>query len=92
MYNPNPIDTSKVELPIELKKLVEKLAENNHDIWAQQRIKDGWSFGPERDDSKKQHPDLVPYNELPESEKEYDRNSARENLKAIMVLGYSIKH
>jgi len=90
-YKPMPIDTSKVKLPDELLKLTELLAENSHDNWARQRITEGWTLGPKRDDTKKQHPDLVPYKDLPESEKEYDRKSAMETLKAIVALGYGIK-
>jgi hypothetical protein len=72
MYQPKPIDTAHVGLPAGVADLVERLAEHNHDIWAQQRFAAGWTYGPQRDDAKKQNPDLVPYAELPESEKEYD--------------------
>jgi len=89
MYHPSPIDTSKIDIPEALNDLIEYLAKNNHEIWAQQRIKEGWTYGPKRDDKKKQHPDLLPYDELPESEKEYDRNSARETIKVIISLGFN---
>ncbi len=88
MYQPKPIDTTLIVVPDELSDLTEKLAENIHDIWALQRIQDGWTYGEKRDDDKKKHPDLIPYNELPESEKEYDRKSAIETIKAIMASGY----
>ena len=91
-YEPNPIDTSEVSLPDGLTELIERLAENNHDIWASQRIAEGWTYGPKRDDAAKKHPDLVPYSELPESEKEYDRNSVAETLKAVIALGYDIRN
>ncbi len=91
MYLPSPIDTSKIDLPKELNALMEHLAENNHDNWAQQRIKEGWTYGPKRNDDKKQHPDLVPFDRLPETEKEYDRNSSRETLKAIISLGFNLQ-
>ena len=91
MYTPRPIDTTAVSLPQGLAELVEKLAEHNHDIWAQGRIAEGWTYGPARNDEKKQHPDLKPYAELAESEKDYDRRSVRETLKAIMALGYTIE-
>jgi hypothetical protein len=71
-------------------ELTERLAEHAHDIWAAQRLADGWRYGPERNDELKQHPCLVPYAELPESEKAYDRNAALETLKAIVALGYRI--
>jgi hypothetical protein len=70
--------------------LTERLAEHSHDVWATQRIADGWTYGPKRDDATKQHPDLIPYAELPEPEKEYDRKAAMETLKAIIALGYRI--
>ena len=91
MYKPRPIDTSNIELPDDIVQLTEQLAENNHDLWTQQRIAEGWAHGPERDDTNKKHPDLVPYSDLPESEKEYDRRAAMETLKAILALGYRIE-
>ena len=90
MYNPKPIDTSNVILPDELIALTERIAENVHDIWAMGRISEGWSYGEEKDAKKRTTPLLVPYNELPESEKEYDRNTAMETLKLVVSLGYTI--
>ena len=89
-YVPAPISTEGVTLPPELDALVERLAENNHDHWARQRIEAGWTYGPRRDDVRKTHPDLVPYGDIPEGEKEYDRTSVLETLKAILTLGYQI--
>ncbi len=90
-YNPDTIDTSGVELNPRLSELIERLAANNHDHWALQRIAEGWRFGPERNDKAKTHPDLVPYEELQDSEKEYDRRSVVETLKAIIALGYRVE-
>ena len=90
MYTPTPISTEGVSLPPELAELVDRLAENLHDHWARRRIETGWTYGPQRDDARKAHPDLVPYGELPEGEKQYDRTSARETLKVLLTLGYSI--
>jgi len=89
-YQPKPIDTEDVALPRELLPLTERLAENAHDLWATQRLAEGWSYGPQRGDKAKKHPCLVPYGELPESEKEYDRVAALGTLKAILKLGYRI--
>ena len=89
-YQPKPIDTSAIQLPKELVDLTERLADNAHDLWAQQRMSDGWTLGPKRDDAAKKHPCLVPYDQLPESEKEYDRLIAIKTLKAIVALGYRI--
>lgn len=91
MYEPKPIDTNDIVLSEELLALTEKLAENTHDVWALGRIGQGWKYGEKRDDVKKETPCLVPYNELPESEKEYDRNTALETLKLIVKLGYTIE-
>jgi len=89
-YQPKPIDTSAAQLPPELRELTERLAENAHELWAAQRIGEGWSYGPERDDRARHHPNLVPYMDLSEGEKEYDRLTAVGTLKAILILGYLI--
>jgi len=89
-YHPRPIDTSGISLPPELSALTEHLAENAHDLWAAQRLSQGWRFGPQRDDAKQLHPCLVPYAELPDSEKDYDRQAALGTLGAILSLGYRI--
>lgn len=90
-YKPAPLDTKAIELPDDLQQLLERLAENTHDVWARQRMADGWTWGPHRDDAAKKNPCLVPYAELPESEKLYDRQTAGEVLKAIVKLGYKVQ-
>lgn len=89
-YIPQPIDTSDIQLPEELNPLLEAMAKNVHEVWAQTRIAQGWQYGPERNDAKKFHPMLVPYEDLPEEEKEYDRNTSVESLKLILKLGFHI--
>lgn len=89
-YTPATIDTSHVNLSPDLEELVEKLAQNNHDHWARKRIDEGWRYGVNRNDSNKEHPDLVPYEQLPEAEKEYDRKTVIEALKAIIAMGYEV--
>lgn len=91
MYEPKPIDTSKIELSKDLLELTEKIAENVHDVYVKSRIEEGWTYGKCRDDVKKTNPTLVPYDELPENEKEYDRNTSLETIKLIIKLGYSIE-
>ena len=91
MYKPNPIDTSKIELPRELLELTEKIAENVHENWSSGRIAEGWTYGPTRDDTLKTTPCLVPYAQLTEAEKEYDRVTALQTLKLIVALGYRIE-
>lgn len=89
-YKPHPRDLSSVSIPAELDALVEALAENVHDTWAQSRIDAGWTYGPARDDAKKTNPCLVPYGDLPESEKEYDRDTALATVKFILAEGWRI--
>ena len=89
-YAPTPISTDGVILPPYLDALIEQLSENNHDHWARRRIEEGWIYGMMRDDTRKTHPDLVPYRDLSNDEKEYDRTSVVETLKVILALGYQI--
>lgn len=90
-YQPRPVDTTKITLPEDLQDLVERMAENVHEIWAKTRLEQGWKYGKERNDIEKTHPCLVAYDELPESEKEYDRNTAVETVKLILSLGFKIE-
>lgn len=89
-YTPCPIDTDNVFLPSELSELQELLSKNVHETWAAGRIADGWKYGPVRNDSTKEHPCLVPYEQLTEREKDYDRETAFQTLKAIVKLGFKI--
>jgi len=89
-YIPKPIDTTKIVLSKDLLALTELLAKNTHEVWAKQRLAEGWKYGIERNDTEKLHPCLVPYEDLPEREKEYDRNTAMETLKIIESLGFKI--
>ena len=89
-YTPQPLDTSDVVLPEELNALVEQIAKNVHEVWAQSRMEQGWTYGEERNDELKHHPCLVPYEELPEIEKDYDRDTALGTLKLICKFGFKI--
>lgn len=89
-YDPRPIDVSNIDLDADLEDLTEAVAENAHDIWARARMDEGWTYGPVRDDARKLHPDLVPYAQLPESEKEYDRLMAMNTLRLVRRLGFDI--
>lgn len=91
MYDPKPVDTRDVRLPGELLALTEQIAENVHDVWALGRVAEGWKYGETKDPGKKITPLLVPYGELPEGEKEFDRSTALETLKLIVKLGYTIQ-
>jgi hypothetical protein len=90
-YIPDIIDTSDVHLPVKLVQLTEAIAKNVHEVWAAGRIADGWKYGEERNDKLKLHPCLIPYDELPESEKEFDRATAISTLKLIENMGFEIK-
>jgi len=90
-YTPHPFDTTNIQLSLDLLELTELLAGNTHEVWAQQRIADGWRYGAERNDADKLHPCLVPYEKLTETEKMYDRNTAVETLKVIMKIGFRIE-
>ena len=89
-YVPQPVDTNDIELPVELNLLVEQMAKNVHEVWAQSRMEQGWTYGEERNDALKHHPCLIPYEELPEMEKAYDRDTSLETLKLICKLGFKI--
>jgi len=91
-YDPRPVNLDSVELGEDLDDLTEALAEHAHDIWARQRIDQGWTYGEKRDDENKKHPDLVPYSDLSEQEKDYDRNTSMQTLKLLKRLGYDITH
>lgn len=90
-YHPCPIQTEGINLPEDIIMLSERIAKNVHEVWAAARIAEGWTWGEKRDDTLKQHPCIVPYDELPEIEKQYDRETAMQTLKVIMKLGYIIK-
>ena len=89
-YIPAPVDTTHVQLPEELMALAEAISKNVHEVWAQNRMNEGWTYGPVRDDAKRQTPCLVPYEKLSEEEKAYDRNTALATLKFIVTQGFEI--
>ena len=90
MYTPNPLNLGGVQFPRELLPLVDNMAENVHEEWAQEKISEGWTWGEEEDDKEKKHPSLVPYKELPESEKEDMRDSAITTILTILACGFKI--
>ena len=90
-YTPQPIDTSLIQLPQDLQELGEMLARNTHENYVSRRLAEGWTYGPVRDDAARQNPTLVPYEELPEEEKAYDRVTSTETLKVLIALGYRIE-
>lgn len=90
VYVPQPLNLEEVVLPEEVLELSEKIAKNMHDVWTEQRMNEGWTYGEERNDLEEKHPCLVEYENLPEDEKEYDRNTALSSLKMVYALGFEI--
>jgi hypothetical protein len=70
--------------------MTEDIAANVHDVWAEGRIAEGWTYGEEKDAVRKTTPQLVPYDQLPESEKEYDRSTALYAIRYVIKRGYKI--
>lgn len=91
VYEPYPIHLDDITLDENLSELQEAIAENAHEIWAKARTDQGWTYGPERNDQKKETPDMIPYCNLPESEKLYDREMAMQTLKLVKKLGFEIR-
>jgi hypothetical protein len=89
-YTPTPMNTGDIAVPANLQPLVERIAGHVHDTWSRKRIAEGWSYGPRRDDKRKENPSLVPYKELSDSEKDYDRETVKETIRAALLLGYDI--
>jgi ryanodine receptor 2 len=90
-YRPKPLDTSSVAIPESLFALMETLSANTHDLWARRRMGEGWTFGRQRDDGLRKHPNLVPYDDLAQEDRDYDRMLVCEVIKAILKLGYEIR-
>lgn len=90
-YTPHPADLSEVELPLELLELAEAISKNVHEVWAAGRMREGWTYGPVRDDAQRQTPCLVPFEELSDEEKAYDWNTAANTLKYIVASGFEIR-
>lgn len=90
-YDPQPVDTSHTFLSKDLEYLINDLAKQLHEVWAHKKIQQGWLFGPVRDNEKKRHPLLIPYEQLPDKDKEYNREMSREQIKVIVALGWNIK-
>lgn len=89
-YTPHPADLDNIKLPEELVELVEAISKNVHEVWSAGRISEGWTYGPRRDDKKRETPCLVPYEELSDEEKAYDWNTVSNTLKYIISMGFEI--
>ncbi|XP_035793570.1 ryanodine receptor-like isoform X10 [Anopheles albimanus] len=91
-YNPQPIDTSMVQLTNDLNQIVQKFSEHYHDAWASRKLENGWTYGDQWSDTNKTHPRLKPYNTLSEYERERYREPVRESLKGLLALNWRIEH
>jgi RyR domain len=70
---------------------VELLAGLEHDRWAADLVRDGWSPGPVKDHERREHTLLVPWSDLPESEREKDRASIRGLPEILTRAGFAIQ-
>lgn len=91
MWQPQPIDTSGIALPVSVSKERETLSRQAHDIWAAKRLADGWRYGEARDDKAKTHPNLVAYEELNDDDKSYDRELIDGTIRLLIKLGFRIE-
>ena len=90
-YSPNPVDLTGIELSQELREDMEKVSKNIHETWGMERQKQGWSYGEVLDAEQKKHPCMIPYEKLPESEKDIDRATVEQTIKMLLFMGYTIE-
>ncbi|XP_072545007.1 ryanodine receptor 2 [Salminus brasiliensis] len=90
IFTPTPVDTSQVVLPPQLELIRECLAENLHELWLLDKIEQGWTHGPVRDDSKKVHPGLVEFSKLPDQERHGNLQAAENTIRTLLALGAHI--
>ncbi|XP_061097426.1 ryanodine receptor 3-like isoform X2 [Conger conger] len=86
-FIPVPVETSHIVMPPHLENVRDKLAENIHELWGMNKIELGWSYGKIRDDNKRQHPCLVDFSKLPDTERNYNTQMSTETLKTLLALG-----
>ncbi len=82
---------SKISIDPTITEILETLACNVHNQWMKGRLEAGWKLGSKRDDEKKEHPSLIPYEELPETEKEYDRQTVLTTINGLLENGFEIR-
>ncbi|XP_062134846.1 ryanodine receptor isoform X8 [Drosophila sulfurigaster albostrigata] len=87
-YKPAPLDLSAVTLTPKLEELVDQLAENTHNLWARERIQQGWTYGLNEDSENHRSPHLVPYSKVDEAIKKANRDTASETVRTLLVYGY----
>uniref|UniRef100_A0A8B9LR02 Ryanodine receptor 2b (cardiac) n=1 Tax=Astyanax mexicanus TaxID=7994 RepID=A0A8B9LR02_ASTMX len=90
IFTPTPVDTSQLVLPPQLEIIRERLAENLHELWLLDKIEQGWTHGPVRDDSKKVHPGLAEFSKLPEQERQSNLQATENTIRTLLALGAHI--
>ncbi|XP_074531886.1 ryanodine receptor 2 [Halichoeres trimaculatus] len=90
-YKPAPLDLSQVFLNPAHEELVKLMAENDHNVWARERIKQGWTYGAQQDVKAKRSPYLVPYSLLDERSRKGGMESVREAVCTLLAYGYSLE-
>ncbi|TSO67486.1 Ryanodine receptor 3 [Bagarius yarrelli] len=90
-YKPMPLELSEVKLSPAQELLVDKLAENAHNVWAKDRVKQSWTYGIQQDPKNKRNPRLVPYVLLDERTKKSNRDSLREAIRTLIGCGYNVE-
>lgn len=90
-YQPKPEILDDIELSGDLKQAVARIAQNTHEVWACGRMSLGWRYGDELNQDEKKHPDLKPYEELTDEEKEFDIRTTEQVIKMLIKMGYVIE-
>lgn len=89
-YKPAPLDLSAITLNVKMEELVDQLSENTHNLWAKERIQQGWTYGLNEDPDMFRSPHLVPYGKVDEAIKKANRDTASETVRTLLVYGYVI--
>nr|QCQ29110.1 ryanodine receptor [Spodoptera frugiperda] len=89
-YKPAPLDLSAVTLTPKMDELVDQLAENTHNLWARERIQQGWTYGLNEDPDMHRSPHLVPYPKVDDAIKKANRDTASETVRTLLVYGYNL--
>ncbi|XDC62019.1 hypothetical protein R6Z07M_013201 [Ovis aries] len=90
-YKPAPLDLSHVRLTPAQTTLVDRLAENGHNVWARDRVAQGWSYSAVQDIPARRNPRLVPYRLLDEATKRSNRDSLCQAVRTLLGYGYNIE-
>ncbi|XP_065399219.1 ryanodine receptor 2 isoform X7 [Macaca fascicularis] len=90
-YKPAPMDLSFIKLTPSQEAMVDKLAENAHNVWARDRIRQGWTYGIQQDVKNRRNPRLVPYTLLDDRTKKSNKDSLREAVRTLLGYGYNLE-